>query len=298
MTSDLNDLLAFSRVAHYRSFRRAAQELQVTASALSHTIARMEQAIGIRLLQRTTRNVSPTPAGERLLLSLQPALREIEAALESLNEHRDKPVGRLRLNVPRPAAQLLLAPVLAAWQASYPEVELEIVSDDAMIDIVEQGFDAGMRFGESLQQDMVAVPVGPEFRLVTCASPAYLERHGVPQTPRDLLQHQCIQLRFPSGIRYRWEFQRDKEKVEILTSGPLVCDDFNVMTRAAIDGAGICYTFCRFADEAFRQGRLHSVLEDWWPSPERFFLYYPSRRHQSAALRALIEFLKRNVLIY
>ncbi|MCH8618253.1 LysR family transcriptional regulator [Undibacterium sp. TS12] len=292
MATDLNDLLAFSKVAHYRSFRRAAQELQVTASALSHTISKMEQALGMRLLQRTTRSVSPSPAGEKLLQSLQPALHEIESALESLNELRDKPVGRLRLNVPRPAAQLLLAPMMAAWQATYPEVELEIVSSDALIDIVEQGFDAGLRFGESLQQDMVAVPVGPEVRFVTCASPAYLAAHGLPQTPHDLLQHQCIQFRFPSGLRYRWEYQRGQEKLQVATTGTLVFDDFYVATRAAADGAGICYTYCGYAEELVRQGRLQYVLDDWWPAPERSYLYYSSRRHQSAALRALIDFLK------
>jgi len=199
MSPDLNDLLAFARVAECRSFRQAAQELQITASALSHTLTRMEKKLGMRLLQRTTRSVSLTPAGERLLQSLQPALQEIQGALESLNELRDKPVGRLRLNVPRPAAQLTLAPLMAAWRTAYPEVELEVVSSDALIDIVEQGFDAGLRFGESLQQDMVAIPVGPEVRFVVCAAPAYLTEHGIPVTPHDLLQHQCIQFRFPSG---------------------------------------------------------------------------------------------------
>ncbi len=292
MSPDLNDLLAFSRVAHHRSFRRAAQELQVTASALSHTISKMEQALGMRLLQRTTRSVSPSPAGERLLLSLQPALRDIAAALDGLNELRDKPVGRLRLNVPRPAAQLLLAPMMSAWQAAYPDVELEVVSSDALIDIVEQGFDAGLRFGESLQQDMVAIPVGPEFRFVTCATPAYLKAHGTPQTPHDLLSHPCIQFRFPSGLRYRWEYQRAQEKLEVATNGSLVFDDFSVATRAAADGAGICYTYCRYAHELVQQGRLQYVLEDWWLPAERFYLYYPSRRHQSAALRAFIDFMK------
>ncbi|MFZ6777164.1 LysR family transcriptional regulator [Undibacterium sp. Ji83W] len=292
MSPDLNDLLAFARVAECRSFRQAAQELQVTASALSHTLTKMEKRLGMRLLQRTTRSVSLTPAGERLLQSLQPALQEIQSALESLNELRDKPVGRLRLNVPRPAAQLTLAPLMAAWHAAYPEVELEIVSSDALIDIVEQGFDAGLRFGESLQQDMVAIPVGPEVRFVVCASPAYLQKHGVPATPHDLLQHQCIQFRFPSGQRYRWEFQRGQEKMEVATTGALVFDDFYVVTRVALDGAGICYTYSGYADELVQQGQLQYVLEDWWPAPERSYLYYPSRRHQSAALRAFIDFMK------
>lgn len=292
MSPDLNDLLAFARVAECRSFRQAAQELQLTASALSHTVTKMEKKLGMRLLQRTTRSVSLTPAGERLLQSLQPALKEIQGALESLNELRDKPVGRLRLNVPRPAAQLTLAPLMAAWHAAYPEVELEIVSSDALIDIVEQGFDAGLRFGESLQQDMVAIPVGPEIRFVICASPAYLQKHGIPAAPHDLLQHQCIQFRFPSGQRYRWEFQRGQEKMEVATTGALVLDDFYVATRAACDGAGVCYTYSGYADELVQQGQLQYVLEDWWPVAERTYLYYPSRRHQSAALRAFIDFMK------
>ena len=292
MSPDLNDLIAFARVAQCRRFRQAAQELQVTASALSHTITKLEQKLGMRLLQRTTRSVSLSPAGERLLASLQPALLDIETALESLNELRDKPVGRLRLNVPRPAAQLLLAPLMAAWRAAYPEVELEVVSSDALIDIVEQGFDAGLRFGESLQQDMVAVPVGPAFRFVTCAAPAYLQQHGIPQTPHELLQHQCMQFRFPSGLKYRWEFQRGQEKMEVATNGSLVFDDFYLATQAAADGAGICYTYCGYAAPLVQQGRLQYLLSDWCAPDERFYLYYPSRRHQSAALRAFIDFLK------
>lgn len=292
MLGKLNELAAFACVARKRSFRQAAQELQVTASALSHSIAKLEQALGVRLLNRSTRSVSPSAAGERLLQRLVPALSEIEQALDSLNALRARPSGKLRLNVPRAAAQLVLAEKIAGFVLAYPEIQLEIVASDALIDIVEEGYDAGIRFGESLQQDMIALPVGPAIRFVVCGAPAYLERHGKPRTPHELLGHACIQLRFPSGMHYRWEFSQGENKVEVATNGALILDEPSLMIQAALDGAGLIYMYETFVRQWVQQGRLEYVLEDWCPAVPGFYLYYPSGRNMSAALRALIDYLK------
>jgi DNA-binding transcriptional LysR family regulator len=288
MTPDLNSLTAFARVAQLRSFRKAADSLNLSPSALSHAITRLEEELGARLLSRTTRSVSPTPAGARLLAQLGPALQDIAAALDTLNDDQTRLRGRLRLNVPRPAAQLVLAPKLAAWHRAYPDLALDIASNDAVVDIVELGFDAGMRFGELLQQDMIAVPVGPPIRFVVCASPAYLDLHGTPATPQALLDHQCLQLQFPSGMHYRWEF----DQVAVATTGMLASDDLAALLQAALDGAGLCYTYEAYALPYLQQGLLRQVLACAMPPAERFYLYYPSRRHMSAGLRALIDFLK------
>ncbi|MRV72853.1 LysR family transcriptional regulator [Duganella sp. FT92W] len=294
MSVDLNGLDAFVRVAHSRSFRKAAAGMGVSPSALSHAIGKLEQELGVRLLNRTTRSVSPSPAGARLLARLQPALADVAAALDALNDERTMPRGRLRLNVPRPAAQLVLAPLLARWRAHCPDVALDIMASDAVVDIVEQGFDAGMRFGELLQQDMVAVPVGPDIRFAVCATPDYLARHGVPATPHALAAHECLQLRFPSGALYKWQFQHDGQPLEVATNGSLALDDLPALLQAALDGAGLCYTYEAYAAPWVAQGRLAYVLQDWAPPAERFYLYYPSGRHMSAALRALVDFMKAN----
>lgn len=292
MKSDLNALAAFARVAHHRSFRRAATELQLTPSALSHTLTKLEQSLGVRLLNRSTRSVSLSDAGERLLASLHPALLNIDQALESLNEVREKPMGKLRLNVPRAAAQLLIAPKLAEWMKIYPHVELEIVTSDGLIDIVEQGFDAGIRFGESLQQDMIALPMGPVLSFSVCAAPAYLKQFGYPKSPEDLLQHQCLQYRFASGMHYAWEFTSGKKKLEVATKGLVASDDFFSLIRAAVDGAGICYTYTAYIDQLVAEGHLQLLLQDYCPVGEHMYLYYSSRINLPASLRAFIDFLK------
>ncbi len=292
MKHQLDSLGALVHVARQRSFRKAASGLGVSASALSHAVGKLEQALGVRLLNRTTRSVSPTPAGERLLASLAPALGQIERALDELNAERSAVRGKVRLNIPRAALHLVLAPRLAAWARAYPEVELEVVGSDAVVDIVAEGFDAGMRFGELLQQDMVALPVGPPVRFVACAAPAYLDAHGVPHTPQDLLAHRCIALRFPSGARYRWEFARAGQPIDIAVGGALVLDDMAAIVHAAIDGAGVCYTYEGYAAHHVAQGRLRYVLQDWSVPEERFYLYFPSARNMSASLRALVAFLR------
>ena len=292
MKRDLDSLNAFRHVAQLRSFRKAAQQMGLSTSALSHAMVKLEQELGVRLLNRTTRSVHPTPAGARLLEQLAPALGAIDAALDTLNEERDAVRGRIRLNVPRPAAHLVLAPRLAEWTRAYPEVELEIVASDAVVDIIEEGFDAGLRFGELLQQDMVAVPVGPRIDFLCCAAPGYLDQAGIPATPGELLAHQCIQLRFPSGTRYRWEFQQAGHPLEIATRGLLALDDMHAIVQAAVDGAGICYMYQAYAAPYLASGQLRQVLAGWATPPERFYLYFPSGRHMSASLRALVDFLK------
>lgn len=293
MRRDLDALNVFVFVARLRSFRKAAQQLGVSPSALSHAVARLEGDLGVRLLHRTTRSVSPTAPGERLLASLGPALDSIDSALDGLNEERERTRGRVRLNVPRPALRLVLMPRLAQWAHRYPDVELDIVSNDAVVDIVEAGFDAGMRFGELLQQDMVAVPVGPPVRFVVCASPDYVAVHGCPQTPEELLAHPCIGLRFPSGARYRWQFQREGKPFAVTTQGTLVLDDMAAIVQAAVDGAGYCYAYAHDAAPYLSAGTLRCVLDDAMPPPEHFYLYFPGTRHMPASLRALVDFLRQ-----
>ena len=292
MKRDLDALNVFVHVAQLRSFRKAAQQLGVSASALSHAIGKLEQELGVRLLNRTTRSVSPTQSGERLLAALAPALSNIEAALDSLNEERDQVRGRLRLNVPRPVMRLLFAHRLAEWARRYPDLALELVSSDAVIDIVAEGFDAGIRFGEMLQQDMVALPIGPPIRFVTCAAPSYLALHGAPARPDQLLAHQCIGLRFPSGVLYRWEYQQADQQLDVATKGSLVLDDMATIVQAAVDGAGICYTYEAYVADHVATGRLVLLLAQWMPPAQRFYLYFPSARNMCAGLRALIDFLR------
>lgn len=290
--ADLNELTAFAAVARLRSFRQAALERGVSASALSHALRALEERLGVRLLNRTTRSVTPTEAGQMLLARLAPAMREIDDALLDLSALQDVPAGRLRLNVPRPAARLLLAPMLASFVIRYPRVQVEVVTDDGMIDIVRDGFDAGIRFGEQVAADMIAVPVGAPQPFVVVASPAYLQAHGAPGTPRDLLGHACIGRRFPSGRQYAWEFGAAGESVSIAVGGPLVFDDDALMLGAARDGAGLAYVYAADAHADIAAGRLVCVLQHCLPPPSRYFLYYPSRRQMPAVLRAFVDLLR------
>ncbi|PKV43731.1 LysR family transcriptional regulator [Janthinobacterium sp. 61] len=290
--ADLNELTAFAAVARLRSFRKAALERGVSASALSHALRTLEERLGVRLLNRTTRSVTPTEAGQQLLARLAPAMREIDDALLDLSTLQDVPAGKLRLNVPRPAARLLLAPMLSCFVARYPRVQVELVTDDGMIDIVRDGFDAGIRFGEQVAADMIAVPVGAPQPFLVVASPAYLAAHGAPATPHVLLEHACIGRRFPSGRQYAWEFGQEGEAVSIAVSGPLVFDDDELMLRAARDGAGLAYVYEADARADIAAGRLVNVLERCLPPPSRYFLYYPSRRQMPAVLRAFVDMLR------
>lgn len=290
--ANLVDLQAFAAVARLRSFRRAAQEMGVSPSALSHAMRSLETKLGVRLLHRTTRSVAPTEAGERLMDRLAPALLDIHEALESVNQFRDSPLGTLRINAPRAAAALVLAPLLSRFLSTHPGMKIELTTNDALVDIVADGFDAGVRFGESLQQDMVAVPLGPAQRFIVVCSPSYAATHGTPTSPHDLPQHQCVRIRFSSGVFYRWEFAHGAEQLEVDVHGALATDDMAVMVRAAQDGLGLAYVYAQYAAPALAQGSLVTVLDDWCPSIAGFYLYYPSRRLMPAGLKAFVEMLK------
>lgn len=290
----LTDLQAFATVARLRSFRRAATELGVSPSALSHSLRGLEGRLGVRLLNRSTRSVAPTEAGQRLLDRLAPALLDIDSALETLNAFRDSPVGTLRFNAPRHAAEHVLAPLANRFLLANPGMRLEIVADDAFVDIIQGGFDAGVRFGESLDRDMVAIPLGPPQRFVVVGAPAYLAQAGRPSDPHELSRHRCIEIRFPSGARYRWEFEKAGEKLEVDVSGPLDVGEMPLMLRAAEDGLGLAYVYEETARASLAAGRLETVLDDWRPTEAGFFLYYPSRRLPSAGLQKFIELVKES----
>lgn len=286
---NLSDLQAFAAVARHRSFRRAAEELDVSPSALSHTLSKLERQLGVRLLQRTTRSVSPTEAGLKLLSKLSPALSEVAIALDEINAFRDRPTGLLRINAPRIACETILAPIVARFIAAYPDMQVEITDDDSFVDIVADGYDAGVRFGESIQQDMVALPIGPAQRFVVVASPKLLERRPPPLNPRDLPEHPCIRIRFNNGVYYRWEFAKGTEKLDVEVAGPLIARNMRLMLAAAVDAVGYAYVYEHLARPWLDDGRLVRVLEDWCPVIPGFHLYYPSRRYMTAGLRAFID---------
>jgi DNA-binding transcriptional LysR family regulator len=290
--ANLTDLQTFAVVARLRSFRAAAVELGVSPSAISHSMRALEDRLGVRLLNRTTRSVAPTVAGEHLLARLAPALLDIQGALDEVNAFRNSPLGTLRINAPRAAAELVLAPLISQFLRQHPGMRVDVVTDDALVDIVAAGFDAGVRFGESLQQDMVAVPLGPAQRFIVVCSPVYAAVHGVPADPRELVQHACVGIRFPSGSLYRWEFSKGAEKLEVEVTGPLTVGDMPVMVQAALEGLGLAYVYAQYAADGLRAGRLQTVLEDWCPVVPGFYLYYPSRKLLPAGLRAFIDMLK------
>lgn len=289
---DLSELDAFAAVARYRSFRKAADERGVSASALSHAMRALEARLGIRLLNRTTRSVTPTEAGQQLLATLVPTLHQVADVLAQLTSMQEVPAGKLRLNMARPAARIVFAKVLAPFVARYPRIQLDLITDDGLTDIVNGGFDAGVRFGESLAGDMIAVPVGAPQSFVTVASDAYLAAKGIAHAPRDLLEHSCIARRFPSGKFYAWEYQADGQPIRLSVTGPLILEDDALMIQAAKDGAGIAYVYEELARDEIRNGHLREILQEWKAPPSRFFLYYPSRRHVPPALSALIEFIR------
>ena len=296
MKPDLGDLNAFVAVARAKGFRDGARLSGTSASGLSEAIRRLEAQLGVRLLNRTTRSVAPTEAGQRLLDRLGPALTEVEAALDVVNGFRDRPAGTLRLNVPVSAARLVLPAIVPPFLATYPEIRLEVISDDSFIDVLAAGCDAGIRYDERLEQDMIAVPIGPRVqRFATAAAPAYLDRQGRPQHPRDLLQHACLRGRFASGHMPPWEFERDGEVVRVDPNGPLLVTlggGSDLAVDAAVAGTGIVSLFEDWLSPHFARGALEPVLEPWWQSFSGPFLYYPGRRLVPAPLRAFIDFIK------
>jgi DNA-binding transcriptional LysR family regulator len=292
--TQLSQLAVLAAVAAHGSFRGAARELGVAPSAVSHAVGSLEASLGIRLLARTTRTAPPRAAGRRLLERLAPALDEIAHALEAAADARERPAGNLRITAPRFAADLILAPRLGAFLDRYPEIVLEIANEDGFTDIVEEGFDAGIRLGESLEADMIAVKVGPELESAVVASPEYFQRYGRPQHPRDLAQHRCIRRRFSNGTLYRWEFEKDGEELTVSVEGPLILGEDRPIIKATMGGAGLAYLFLSRVETAIAEGKLVRVMEDWCAPYAGPYLYYPSRRQMRPALRAFIDFFRHS----
>ena len=285
-------LAAFACVARHASFRQAAVELAVSPSALSQTIRNLERRLGTRLLQRTTRRVGLTEAGQRLLQDTAPALARIGEALHAVEANRDIATGQLRITAPRFAIEYLLLPHLPAFHAAYPQVEVELAMQAAMVDVVGEGFDAGIRLGESLADGMIALPLGPALRWTVVAAPAYLDRHGTPQTPEALLGHACIRHRSSSGRVMPWEFSRDGRDFSLDVSGPLLLNDSTLALQAARDGLGLLQVFEPIARADIDAGRLHKLLDAWQPPYAGFHLYYPSREQLAPKLRVFLDFMR------
>jgi DNA-binding transcriptional LysR family regulator len=296
MTADLNDLSAFVRVARAGGFRDAARLGGVSASSLSEAVRRLEAKLGARLLNRTTRSIAPTEAGARLLERLTPALREIDAAIDVVNTLRDRPAGTLRLNVPATVARLVLPSIVAPFLKAYPDIRLEVIVEDGFVDVLAAGCDAGIRYDERLEQEMIAIPIGPRVqRFATAASPDYLAARGRPEHPRDLLAHSCLRGQFASGAMHTWEFERAGTVVRVDPTGPLLVRlgaAVDLAVTAAVDGIGIIHLFEEWLRPHIDSGALEPVLAPWWQSFSGPFLYYPGRRHLPAPLRAFVDFIR------
>lgn len=290
---NFNALATFATVARERSFTRAAAQLGVSQSALSQSIRLLEERVGIRLLTRTTRSVAPTEAGERLLATLSPKFDEIETALASLSELRDKPAGTVRITAGEHAAVSVLQPALTAFLGAYPDITVELIVDYGLTDIVAQGFDAGVRLGEQVARDMIAVRIGPPMRMAMVASPGYFADRPVPLVPQDLAGHNCINMRLPTyGGIFPWDLEKDGQEVKVRVEGQLVFNNLGLRLSSALAGMGIAYLPEDQVLGAVAQGRLVRVLEDWCPSFPGYHLYYPSRRHHSPAFSLVVEALR------
>jgi DNA-binding transcriptional LysR family regulator len=290
---DLSDLSAFVAVARARGFRPAALTRGVSPSALSDAIRRLERQLGVRLLNRTTRSVTPTEAGQRLLERLVPAFGEIAGALDTVNSFRDSPTGTLRLNVPSIVASEILPALIPDFLNAHPGITLEVESNDTFIDVLAAGFDAGIRYDERIEKDMVAIPIGPrKQRFIAAAAPRYLDAHGEPRHPRDLLEHACIRHRFGSGVLPAWEFERNGELIRITPNGPLIGTTIDLERSAAIAGLGIVYSFDEFLRPAIEAGTLVPILAKWWQTFRGPFLYYASQTHMPGPLRAFVDFVR------
>jgi DNA-binding transcriptional LysR family regulator len=291
--SDINDLLAFIAIAREHSFTKAAAKLGVSQSALSHTLRGLETRLGMRLLNRTTRSVAPTQAGERLLQSVAPRLEEIEAELAALNTLRDKPAGTIRISSADYAANTILLPKLAKFLPKYPDIKVEIGIDDRLVDIVADRFDAGVRDGEQVAKDMIAVRIGPDLRMAVVGTPSYFAKHPAPKKPQDLTDHACINLRLPTrGGLYAWEFEKNRRKLNVHVEGQLIFNRPAQMLNAALAGLGLAYLLKDVVQPYLDAGRLKCVLEDWCPPFSGYHLYYPSRRQPSPAFALLVDALR------
>ncbi|PTQ07819.1 LysR family transcriptional regulator [Sphingomonas oleivorans] len=290
--SDYAELRAFAAIVEHGSFVRAAAHLGISASALSQTIRGLEERLGVRLLNRTTRSVAPSEAGARFLTRLLPALADLDAAVADVTALRDTPAGLLRINATRLAAIHYLAPLIGPFLEAYPDITFDIVADDRLVDIVTGGFDAGVRLGERLEKDMVAVKLSGELEMMVVAAPSYLERFGTPGSPRDLQHHQCLNYRWPTDLSiYRWEFESGGERLEAAVEGPLVVNEPDILIRVALDGVGIAYLFEHQVRDLIADGKLVHLLKDWSPAFPGFYLYYPSRRQMAPPLRAFLDFI-------
>jgi DNA-binding transcriptional LysR family regulator len=284
------ELEAAMAVARRRSFRAASSDLNVSPTVLSQTIAGLEARLGVRLFNRTTRSVSPTNAGEQFLAEVEPAVGAINHAVDTVNTRRDKPVGSLRINTSVGAARRILSPMILEFVRLYPDMQVDLVTEDRLIDIVAEGFDAGVRPGDTVPADMIAVHLEPAQRFAVVGSPTYFEGRAAPETPQDLLHHTCIRARMPSGSMYRWEFEQDGRVITLDVPGQLTLDDASLTLEAALAGTGLAYLANWRLDESVREGKLRRVLDGFIPSSAGLCLYYPSRRYQPAGLRALISF--------
>lgn len=291
--TNINDILAFLAVARERSFTRAAAKLGVSQSALSHTIRGLEERLGLRLLTRTTRSVAPTEAGERLLNSVGPRLDEIDTELAALTALRDKPAGTIRITTGEHAANTILWPALQRLLPDYPDITVEVVIDSGLRDIVAERYDAGIRFGESLDKDMIALSISPELRMVVVAAPDYFASRPRPQTPQDLTSHRCINMRLQThGGLYAWEFEKSGRALRVRVDGQLVFGSIGAILNAALAGFGLAYVMEDMVTEHLAAGRLVQVLDDWCPPFAGYYLYYPSRRQPSPAFTVLVEALR------
>lgn len=289
----VNDLLAFLAIARERSFTKTAAKLGVSQSALSHTVRGLEARLGLRLLNRTTRSVSPTEAGERLLRRIGPHFEGIEAELAALGELRDKPAGTVRITAADYAADTILFPKLAKLLPRHPDIKVEISIDDRLVDIVAERFDAGVRDGELVAKDMIAVRIGPDLRMAVVGAPRYFAKHPPPKKPQDLTEHRCINLRLPTrGGLYAWEFEKGRRKLNVHVEGQLVCNRPAQMLNAALAGMGLAYLLEDVARPYLDKGRLKRVLEDWCPPYPGYHLYYPSRRQPSSAFALVVDALR------
>ncbi|WP_457967472.1 LysR family transcriptional regulator [Pseudomonas sp. R4-84] len=298
MATDIQDLLSFVAVVNAGGFREGARISGKSASSLSDAVRRIESRLGVRLLNRTTRSVVPTEAGARLMERIVPALGEVESALDVVNDFRDRPSGTLRLNVPVSAARLVLPAIIAPFLKSYPDIRLEVVTEESFVDMLAAGCDAGIRYDERLEQDMIAIPIGPRLqRFATAASPAYLDARGRPEHPRDLLRHACLAGKFPSGALPLWEYERDGETISVEPNGPLIVrigGAMDLAVQAAVDGMGIVHLFEDWLRPHLDSGLLEPVLEPWWQHFTGPFLYYPGRRYLPSPLRAFVDFVNQN----
>ena len=293
LKDNVNDLLSFMVVARERSFTRAAAQLGVSQSALSHAMRNLEARLDVRLLTRTTRSVAPTEAGERLFQRLSPHLTEIELELSALRDTRERPAGNIRLTAGEHATSAILWPVLKPFMLQYPDINIEITVDNGLTDIVDGRFDAGVRLGEQVAKDMIAVRIAPDMRMAVIGSPEYLQRFGTPQTPYELEQHRCINMRLPTrGGLYAWEFERDGQEVRVRVEGQITLNNLPQRIDAAESGLGLAYVPDDCVQQALAAGRLVRVLEDWTPSFAGYHLYYPSRRQHTTAFALLVDALR------